>query len=88
MIYPIVLRKGFATLVLALPVLFLQGCLATQDWVREQLTPQRGNLLPRAFNPSLEKRGNFWRKMLRQLFNEFLIYHTRQVSYFLFSRSR
>ena len=39
MISSIVLRKGFATLVLALPVLVLQGCLATQDWVREQLTP-------------------------------------------------
>ena len=35
----IVLRKGFAALLIALPVLFLQGCLATQDWVREQLTP-------------------------------------------------
>ena len=34
-----VLKKGFITLGLALPVLALQGCLATQDWVREQLTP-------------------------------------------------
>ena len=39
MISNIVLRKGFAALVIALPVLVLQGCLATQDWVREQLTP-------------------------------------------------
>jgi outer membrane protein OmpA-like peptidoglycan-associated protein len=35
----IVLRKGFAALVIVLPVLILQGCIATQDWVREQLTP-------------------------------------------------
>jgi peptidoglycan-associated lipoprotein len=35
----IVLRKWFAALVIALPVLVLQGCIATQDWVREQLTP-------------------------------------------------
>ena len=34
-----VLKKGFTTLGLVLPVLVLQGCLATQDWVREQLTP-------------------------------------------------
>jgi outer membrane protein OmpA-like peptidoglycan-associated protein len=34
-----VLRNGFTTLGLVLPVLVLQGCLATQDWVREQLTP-------------------------------------------------
>jgi peptidoglycan-associated lipoprotein len=39
MISKIVLRKGFAALVIALPVLLLQGCIATQDWVREQLTP-------------------------------------------------
>jgi outer membrane protein OmpA-like peptidoglycan-associated protein len=44
MISSIVLRKGFATLVLALPVLVLQGCLATQDWVREQLTPTEGRV--------------------------------------------
>jgi peptidoglycan-associated lipoprotein len=34
-----IVRKRFSVLLLALPVLFLQGCLATQDWVREQLTP-------------------------------------------------
>ncbi|HEY7319790.1 MAG TPA: OmpA family protein [Candidatus Binatia bacterium] len=34
-----VLGKRFAVLLVALPVLLLQGCLATQDWVREQLTP-------------------------------------------------
>ncbi|MET0503570.1 MAG: OmpA family protein [Candidatus Binatia bacterium] len=39
MIFNSVLRKGFTTLGLVLPVLVLQGCLATQDWVREQLTP-------------------------------------------------
>ena len=39
MICNIVLGKRFAVLLIALPVLFLQGCLATQDWVREQLTP-------------------------------------------------
>jgi outer membrane protein OmpA-like peptidoglycan-associated protein len=39
MISNIVLRKWFSSLVLALPVLLLQGCIATQDWVREQLTP-------------------------------------------------
>src|SRR5882724_6023012 len=39
MISNIVLGKRFAALLIALPVLFLQGCLATQDWVREQLTP-------------------------------------------------
>jgi outer membrane protein OmpA-like peptidoglycan-associated protein len=44
MISSIVLRKGFATLVLALPVLVLQGCLATQDWVREQLTPTESRI--------------------------------------------
>jgi peptidoglycan-associated lipoprotein len=39
MVDNIFLRRGFAALLIALPVLFLQGCLATQDWVREQLTP-------------------------------------------------
>jgi peptidoglycan-associated lipoprotein len=39
MISNIVLGKRFAVLLIALPVLLLQGCLATQDWVREQLTP-------------------------------------------------
>ena len=39
MICNIVLGKRFAVLLIALPVLFLQGCIATQDWVREQLTP-------------------------------------------------
>jgi outer membrane protein OmpA-like peptidoglycan-associated protein len=39
MIYNIILGKRFAVLLIALPVLLLQGCLATQDWVREQLTP-------------------------------------------------
>src|SRR5262245_38031536 len=39
MISNIVLGKKFAVLAIALPVLVLQGCLATQDWVREQLTP-------------------------------------------------
>lgn len=39
MISNIVVGKRFSVLLLALPVLFLQGCLATQDWVREQLTP-------------------------------------------------
>ena len=39
MISNIVLGKRFAVLLIALPVLVLQGCLATQDWVREQLTP-------------------------------------------------
>ena len=39
MISNIVLRKRFAALLIALPVLILQGCLATQDRVREQLTP-------------------------------------------------
>lgn len=35
----IVSRKLFAGLIIALPVFLLQGCIATQDWVREQLTP-------------------------------------------------
>ena len=39
MISNIVLGQRFAVLLIALPVLLLQGCLATQDWVREQLTP-------------------------------------------------
>jgi len=39
MISNIVLGKRFRVLLIALPVLVLQGCLATQDWVREQLTP-------------------------------------------------
>ena len=39
MISHIVLGKRFGALLIALPVLLLQGCLATQDWVREQLTP-------------------------------------------------
>ena len=39
MISNIVLGKRFAVLLIALPVLVLQGCVATQDWVREQLTP-------------------------------------------------
>ena len=39
MISNIVLRQRFAVLLIALPVLLLQGCVATQDWVREQLTP-------------------------------------------------
>ena len=39
MIFSTVLGKRFAALLIALPVLLLQGCLATQDWVREQLTP-------------------------------------------------
>jgi len=39
MISNIVFGKRFAVLLIALPVLVLQGCLATQDWVREQLTP-------------------------------------------------
>jgi outer membrane protein OmpA-like peptidoglycan-associated protein len=39
MISNTVLGKGFAALLIGLPVLLLQGCLATQDWVREQLTP-------------------------------------------------
>jgi peptidoglycan-associated lipoprotein len=39
MVLNIVSRKGFAALLIVLPVLVLQGCLATQDWVREQLTP-------------------------------------------------
>jgi outer membrane protein OmpA-like peptidoglycan-associated protein len=39
MICNIVFGKRFAVLLIALPVLLLQGCLATQDWVREQLTP-------------------------------------------------
>src|SRR5262249_39945277 len=39
MISNIVLGKKFGALVIALPVVLLQGCLATQDWVREQLTP-------------------------------------------------
>jgi outer membrane protein OmpA-like peptidoglycan-associated protein len=39
MISDVVFGKRFAALVIALPVLLLQGCLATQDWVREQLTP-------------------------------------------------
>ena len=39
MISNIVLGKRFGALLIALPVLLLQGCLATQDWVREQLTP-------------------------------------------------
>jgi outer membrane protein OmpA-like peptidoglycan-associated protein len=39
MISKIVLGKRVAVLVIALPVLLLQGCIATQDWVREQLTP-------------------------------------------------
>jgi len=39
MISNIVVGKRFSVLLLALPVLVLQGCLATQDWVREQLTP-------------------------------------------------
>src|SRR5262245_3105482 len=38
MVSNIVLRRRFAVFI-ALPVLLLQGCLATQDWVREQLTP-------------------------------------------------
>jgi len=32
-------RKASAGLVIALPIFLLQGCIATQDWVREQLTP-------------------------------------------------
>ena len=39
MISNIVVGKRISVLLLALPVLVLQGCLATQDWVREQLTP-------------------------------------------------
>jgi len=39
MISNIVLGKRFAAVLIALPVLLLQGCVATQDWVREQLTP-------------------------------------------------
>ena len=39
MISNIVLGKRVAALIIALPVLLLQGCVATQDWVREQLTP-------------------------------------------------
>jgi outer membrane protein OmpA-like peptidoglycan-associated protein len=39
MICNIVFGKRFAVLLIALPVLLLQGCIATQDWVREQLTP-------------------------------------------------
>jgi outer membrane protein OmpA-like peptidoglycan-associated protein len=39
MICNIVLGKRFAVLLIAFGVLVLQGCLATQDWVREQLTP-------------------------------------------------
>jgi peptidoglycan-associated lipoprotein len=39
MISNIVLGTRSAVLLIALPVLLLQGCLATQDWVREQLTP-------------------------------------------------
>jgi outer membrane protein OmpA-like peptidoglycan-associated protein len=39
MISNIVLGKRFSSLLIALPVLVLQGCVATQDWVREQLTP-------------------------------------------------
>jgi outer membrane protein OmpA-like peptidoglycan-associated protein len=39
MISNIVLGNRLAVLLIALPVLLLQGCLATQDWVREQLTP-------------------------------------------------
>jgi outer membrane protein OmpA-like peptidoglycan-associated protein len=31
--------KALAGLVIALPIFLLQGCIATQDWVREQLTP-------------------------------------------------
>jgi len=38
MVSNIVLRRRFAVFIV-LPVLLLQGCLATQDWVREQLTP-------------------------------------------------
>src|SRR5499426_1824630 len=38
MVSNIVLGKRFAVFIV-LPVLLLQGCLATQDWVREQLTP-------------------------------------------------
>src|SRR5262247_556111 len=38
MVPNIVLGKRFAVFIV-LPVLLLQGCLATQDWVREQLTP-------------------------------------------------
>jgi outer membrane protein OmpA-like peptidoglycan-associated protein len=39
MISRIVLGKRFAVLLIAFGALVLQGCLATQDWVREQLTP-------------------------------------------------
>ena len=39
MISNIVLGKRVRALLMVLPVLVLQGCLATQDWVREQLTP-------------------------------------------------
>jgi outer membrane protein OmpA-like peptidoglycan-associated protein len=39
MISKSVLSKGYAAFVIAFPVLVLQGCIATQDWVREQLTP-------------------------------------------------
>jgi outer membrane protein OmpA-like peptidoglycan-associated protein len=39
MISNIVLGTRFGAFVIALPLLLLQGCLATQDWVREQLTP-------------------------------------------------
>jgi outer membrane protein OmpA-like peptidoglycan-associated protein len=39
MVSKIVLRKRLIALLIVLPVLVLQGCLATQDWVREQLTP-------------------------------------------------
>jgi outer membrane protein OmpA-like peptidoglycan-associated protein len=39
MISNIVLGKRVRALLVVLPVLVLQGCLATQDWVREQLTP-------------------------------------------------
>ncbi|MGB7950148.1 MAG: OmpA family protein [Candidatus Binatia bacterium] len=35
----VVSRKVFAGLIIALPLFLLQGCIATQDWVREQLTP-------------------------------------------------
>src|SRR5262249_50843696 len=38
MVSNIVLRRRFAVFIV-LPVLLLQGCLATQDWGREQLTP-------------------------------------------------
>lgn len=39
MLFNLVSRKGFATLLLISPLALLQGCVATQNWVGEQINP-------------------------------------------------